>query len=99
MVNGIDAGNAVFPSPIASQTTTSSSPANAAGKFLSELVNNVNQLQLQTDKAVQGLTTGDSGGLHEVMIALEKSSISMQYLLQVRNKAMDAYQEIMRMQV
>lgn len=95
-ITGIETG--VFPSPVAKETT-SASPAGAAGKFFSELVNNVNQMQVQTDKAVQGLTTGASGGLHEVMIALEKSSISMQFLLQVRNKALDAYQEIMRMQV
>ena len=73
--------------------------AEGTGKFLGELVNKVNDLQLQADKEIQKISTGESKGLHEVMLAMEKSGVSFQFLTQVRNKAMDAYQEIMRMQV
>ena len=77
----------------------SSSPVEGAGKFFSELVSKVNEIQVQSDKAIQGLASGENKNLHEVMIAVEKSSISFQFMSQVRNKALEAYQEIMRMQV
>jgi len=73
--------------------------AEGGGKFLGELVNKVNDLQKHADLEIQKLSTGESKGLHEVMLAMEKSGVAFQFLTQVRNKAMDAYQEIMRMQV
>lgn len=73
--------------------------ADGAGKFFSELVSKVNDVQVQADKAVQGLASGENKNLHEVMIQVEKASLSFQFMSQVRNKALDAYQEIMRMQV
>ena len=69
------------------------------GKFLEEMVGKVNDLQQNADQAIKSLATGESKGLHEVMLAVEKSSISFQMLTQVRNKAVEAYQEIMRMPV
>jgi flagellar hook-basal body complex protein FliE len=68
-------------------------------QVIGDMVGKVNEMQNQADKAIQKLATGESKGLHEVMIAMEKSSISFQFLSQVRNKAVEAYQEIMRMQV
>jgi flagellar hook-basal body complex protein FliE len=73
--------------------------AEGGGKFLGELVSKVNDLQKHADLEIQKLSTGESKGLHEVMLAMEKSGVAFQFLTQVRNKAMDAYQEIMRMQV
>lgn len=69
------------------------------GKFLEEMVSKVNQQQTSADQSIQSLATGESKGLHEVMLAVEKASISFQMLTQVRNKAVEAYQEIMRMPV
>ncbi|HEY5514383.1 MAG TPA: flagellar hook-basal body complex protein FliE [Geomonas sp.] len=69
------------------------------GKLLGDMVGKVNDLQNSADKSIQSLATGESKGLHEVMLAVEKASISFQMLTQVRNKAMEAYQEIMRMPV
>jgi flagellar hook-basal body complex protein FliE len=77
----------------------SSSTAEGAGKFFSELVSKVNDIQVQSDKSIQGLASGENKNLHEVMIAVEKASISFQFMSQVRNKALEAYQEVMRMQV
>lgn len=70
-----------------------------AGKFFSELVNKVNDMSLQSDQAIQKLATGENRNLHETMIAVEKASISFLFMSQVRNKALEAYQEVMRMQV
>lgn len=75
------------------------SPAEGAGKFFNELVSKVNDLQTQSDKSIQGLASGENKNLHEVMISMEKASISFQFMSQVRNKALEAYQEVMRMTV
>lgn len=75
------------------------SPSEGFSKVLGDMVNNVNDLQLKADKTIQDFATGETKGLHEVMIAVEKSSISFQFLNQVRTRAVEAYQEVMRMQV
>lgn len=87
-----------FPSKGAG-SSSSTQLADGAGKFVGELVSKVNEFQQQSDAAVQKMVTGESRGLHEVMLAMEKSSISFQFMTQVRNKALEAYQEVMRMQV
>lgn len=78
---------------------TQGNPAVGFGKFLEEMVSKVNEQQVTADKSIQSLATGESKGLHEVMLAVEKASVSFQMLTQVRNKAVEAYQEIMRMPV
>lgn len=75
------------------------SAIDGAGKFFSELVNKVNDMSLQSDQAIQKLATGENRNLHETMIAVEKASVSFLFMSQVRNKALEAYQEVMRMQV
>ncbi len=92
--NGIGIGKA-FPDI----TETTSAPTAGAGKFFSELVNKVNALQTQSDASIQTFASGENKNLHEVMIAMEKASISFQFMSSVRNKALEAYQEVMRMQV
>ncbi|RST75481.1 flagellar hook-basal body complex protein FliE [Siminovitchia acidinfaciens] len=72
---------------------------NNFGNYLKNAIQEVNQLQLQSDKATNMLAEGKKIDLHEVMIAGQKASISMQAALEIRNKAVEAYQEIMRMQV
>lgn len=76
-----------------------SSVADGAGKFFKELVGKVNDLSQQSDQAIQKLATGENRNLHETMIAVEKASISFLFMSQVRNKALEAYQEVMRMPV
>jgi flagellar hook-basal body complex protein FliE len=101
VIKGIQSGFGIsqaFPVS-AGKEAKPASLAEGTGKFLGELVNKVNDLQLHADKEIQKLSTGESKGLHEVMLAMEKSGVSFQFLTQVRNKALDAYQEIMRMQV
>lgn len=69
------------------------------GDMLSSMVAQTNQLQQQADQAIEQLHTGGQQNLHESMISMEKADISLRYMVQVRNKAIDAYQEVMRMQV
>ncbi len=56
------------------------------------------QLQ-RVDADLQRLALGDAQNLHQVMINLEEAKLSFQLLVQVRNHALEAYQEIMKMQI
>lgn len=66
---------------------------------LKETLNNVNKAQLQSDAMTEKLARGENVDLHQVMIASQKASITLQATLEVRNKVVEAYQEMMRMQV
>ena len=75
---------------------------NIGGKFadaLKDSIGQVNQAQLSADRAAEQIATGETKNLHEAMIKLEEADISLRLMVQVRNKAVEAYQEIMRMQV
>lgn len=69
------------------------------GDMVAGMVREVNENQQAADQAIRKLATGESANLHEVMIAVEKASVSFQFLAQVRAKVVEAYQEIMRMPV
>lgn len=98
-LNGIESGLGIGKAFPATGGAAAAKPVEGAGKFFSELVSKVNDLQTQSDQAIQGLASGENKNLHEVMISMEKASISFQFMSQVRNKAIEAYQEVMRMQV
>lgn len=66
---------------------------------LKDAVQSVNQLQKDSDVQMQKLATGQAKSIPDVMIAAEKADIAMRLMLQVRNKIIDAYQEVMKMQV
>ncbi len=69
------------------------------GEVLKDAISTVNELQKQSDQEIQKLMTGESQDLHNTMIAVQKADLSFQMMMQVRNKIVQAYQEIMRMQV
>jgi flagellar hook-basal body complex protein FliE len=100
-INSINSGagiGKVF-SEIGTNQAKPSASAAGSGNFFEELVSKVGDLQSQADNKIKSMVTGESRELHEVMLAVEKASISFQFLTQVRNKAMEAYQEIMKMPV
>lgn len=66
---------------------------------LKDALAKVNEYQLQAEEMAQKLATGEIEDIHQVMIATEKASLSLQLAVQARNKIVDAYQEIMRMQI
>lgn len=74
-------------------------PEKTFGEFLDEALNNVNQLQNEASQASINLATGKIQDIAEVTIAAEKATVALHLTMQVRNKVVDAYQEIMRMQV
>jgi flagellar hook-basal body complex protein FliE len=66
---------------------------------LSQAVQDVSTLQQEASKAVEQIVRGEPVDLHEVMIAVEKAKTSFDLLMEIRNKALDMYREIMRLQV
>lgn len=66
---------------------------------LKEAIGSVNQLSLDADRKAQELSTGKTDDIAGVMMAAEKADIALRAMVQVRNKIIDAYQEIMKMQV
>lgn len=74
-------------------------PGESFADSLKKAVNTVDALQKDADVKMQELATGKSQNIHETMIAAEKADIALKLMVQVRNKIIDAYQEIMRMQV
>lgn len=73
--------------------------ANAFSSLLNDAVGNIDKLQKTADANVQKLATGQPVDLHDLTISMEQSSLSFQLGMQVRNKLIEAYQEVMRMQV
>lgn len=69
------------------------------GAFLSDAIENVNEKQIISDTYKDLLATGDVDNLHDVTIAQEKANVSLQLTMSIRNKIVEAYKEIMRMQI
>lgn len=69
------------------------------GQMLKTSMAEVNQAQISANKAAEQIAAGETKNLHGAMIKLEEADISLRLMVQVRNKAVEAYQEIMRMQV
>ena len=69
------------------------------GAVLKDAISTVNELQKQSNQEIQKLMTGESEDLHNTVIAMQKADLSFQMMMQVRNKIVQAYQEIIRMQI
>ncbi|MFZ5632071.1 MAG: flagellar hook-basal body complex protein FliE [Bacillota bacterium] len=69
------------------------------GEVLSKALDEVNRAQLKADDAAKKFLTGEIQDIHQVTIAMEEARLMMQLAVEVRNKIVEAYQEISRMQV
>ena len=63
------------------------------------MVNDTNSLQNKANQSSIDFAAGKIDSIHDVMIAQEKANISLQYTVEIRNKVLDAYNEIMRIQL
>jgi flagellar hook-basal body complex protein FliE len=68
-------------------------------EIMNGLTKEVDEKLKAADEKVQEFALGQSQDLHEVVVASEKADISLRFLLQLRNKMLEAYQEMMRMQM
>ncbi len=95
--NGLNISDGLYINELDALNTESRSSPFA--DWLSGEINAVNQ-QIQTAEVkVQKLAMGEEDNLHQVMLSLEKAKLGFELALQVRNKLLEGYQEIMRMQV
>ena len=69
------------------------------GDQLQSAIGQVNDLQTQRDTLVQDMVRGEKVEVHEIMTAAEEAQLAFDLMLEVRNKLLEGYQEIMRMQV
>ncbi len=86
--------------PAAREVATGGKPAGASfGQVLKDSLAQVNALQHEADSAIQSLATGGTTTLHDTMLAVQKAELSFKLMMQVRNKIVEAYQEVLRMGV
>jgi len=86
-------------SPIAQASKKQQTPGSGFGEVLQKSIESVNGTMQEADELSRGLAAGEHGNIHETMIAIEKASISFRMATRVQQKAIAAYQEIMRMQL
>jgi flagellar hook-basal body complex protein FliE len=74
-------------------------PVESFGEAVQSALSHLSRLQHQADQAVEHMSSGQKVDVHQTMVALEKASVSFQLIMQIRNKIVSAYEEIMRMQL
>ncbi len=91
--------------PVAVPAVPTTAPAAGArggegfGTALTRAIADVNQLQLDAHDAAAAVASGKSVDSAQALVTMEKANVSFQFALQIRNKLLESYQEIMRMQV
>jgi flagellar hook-basal body complex protein FliE len=94
--------NAIHPTDMVPEMRGASASAAQVGGFadmMAKGIGEVNQQLLASQTGLQRLATGDTQNLHQVMIQLEESRLSFQLMMQVRNRLLEAYQDVMKMQI
>lgn len=66
---------------------------------LKTFITDVNDLQSVAKESIEKLASGEINDVHQVMVAVEKAGVAFDLMMEIRNKMLEAYQEIMRMQV
>jgi|SRR6185437_11342778 len=84
---------------MAAPISDASSNATTFADVLKSSVEQVNTMQVDANTAIDNLIAGRTKNIHETMLAIERADTSLKLMMQVRNKILDAYKEIMRMQV
>jgi flagellar hook-basal body complex protein FliE len=85
--------------PFRTGTPLDPTPSSGFADALRQAVAEVNSLQQEAGAEIRQLVTGESEDLHKTLLAVQRSDIAFQLMLEVRNKVVQAYQEIMRIQV
>lgn len=97
----IDHGQSVS-NPVAPEVPgvgSGESATRSFGEMLNKSLEDLNEMQLQADRAAKEMIAGRNKNIHETMLTMEKADMSFRLAMQVRNKVIDAYREIMRMNV
>jgi flagellar hook-basal body complex protein FliE len=85
--------------PNSLQKTSASDSTQQVSKTFEEMLDSLNQSQLNADGLMQQLAQGENVDLHSVMIGMEENNVNFNVAMGIRDRLVDAYREIMRMQV
>ena len=93
-ISGIPAAVPAQATPAVTETAT-----DGFGDQIASLLKDVSAAEFEADAAATDVALGGDTSVHELMVAMTKASLSVELLVQLRNRAVEAYQEIMRMQI
>lgn len=96
MTNGIDTLSALNTSLNDVKKTDTQTSGSDFFSILKDQLNSVNEKQVAGDKALSDIATGQVKDLHSAAITIDKAEVSMKVMLEVRNKALNAYKEILK---
>ncbi len=97
-VSPIGGANALTPTNLAAPPPAAKS-GEGFQRAINELLDQANSNQHQADAALDQLVTGESDNMHDVVLSVAKADLSLRLVLEIRNRLVEAYQEIMRMQM
>ena len=80
-----------------SKESLQSGEKSSFGDMFSSFLTDVNSMQVKADQSIQKMVTGEIKDVHQVMLAVGEAKVAFNLLLEIRNKTMEAYQEIMKM--
>jgi len=89
-------------SPFPTAATGDGRDSNSGGGFgdlLRSVVDEANRAQVESDRALESLARGEETNVHDVMLALTRADLSFRMLVEVRDRLVEAYQEVQRMQI
>jgi len=92
-------GPSDVPAPLEARGEARRASGGEFGRMVASAIGGVNEQLLASQADLQQLAAGNVQNLHQIMIRLEESRLSFQLLLQVRNRLLEAYQDVMKMQV
>ncbi|PWN05171.1 flagellar hook-basal body complex protein FliE [Rhodohalobacter mucosus] len=77
----------------------SSNPEGSFADMIRDAVQSVDAMQKESETGVENILAGKAENIHEVMISMQKAQLSFQLMVEMRNKAVETYQELSRMQI
>ena len=98
-IGSVKLGNVIDPRQAYGPATGGQSGASSFVNHLRSAVDKVDAAQGKRDSIIEAMVTGEVGEVHDVMIAAEEAQLSFELMLEVRNKLIDSYQQIMQMQI
>ena len=97
-INGINILSSMSNSGVSNTGKTDSIESSFAD-YLKSALNKASDLEKEATALTESFAAGNTDNIHQVLIAAEKADVALQFTMQIRNKIMDAYTEIMRMQI
>jgi flagellar hook-basal body complex protein FliE len=85
--------------PQSLETPAAQTDGDTFSDMIQDAIHSVDQAQKTADQNVENIVTGHSDNIHDAMISMQKARISFQLMMEIRNKAIETYQELSRMQI